>query len=156
MAIDIVSLQIRDADGDVKSLPVYVGTGNTLQQLRDTAIDLSGFLDEVIDGVIESATITIETPVAGGLKTTAVVGSEVQRGALLSYMPSGTTYRFSLFIPTWQNAGFSGNDVNYTDLYLEAIDKFVDGFTATQGVKATDRNGNPFASFIEGFKKFRK
>jgi hypothetical protein len=153
---DAVSLSIRDADGDIKSVYVFAGNGNSLSQLTGIVTQLALYLDPCIGGVIESASMVIGATLPGGLKTDAVAGSEVQRGALLSYLPENTVYRASYFFPSWLDAGFSGNEVSNTGDFATLIQALTQPMGSFPPGHITDRNANNLSAYIEGVKKFRK
>jgi len=153
--VSIASFSIRDADGDTKSLPIYLPDTLTLANLQSFVDDFSADLDAAIAGVIDSVSVTVAATLPGGLRTTPVAGSEVERGALLSYSVEDSSYRWSYYIPTWALAGFAGNEVVNTGVYATLITDIASG-AGSGPFEPTDNKGGDLVAFIEGKKRFRK
>jgi hypothetical protein len=106
-------------------------------------------LDDVIDGQIMEARVDLALTLPSGLKSAPVTGQDVHNGANLTYDPNSTDFAFSMYVPTWEIAGFSGQDVLNTGVYATFIAELIsDNFT--------DRDGNDFATFSGGVRTRRK
>lgn len=154
MTTDILSFGIVDADGDKKTLPVYIPSGLTLAQMQTFADDLAPKLHAVIDGEITDITATFSLSIAAGAAGAAVAGSEVQKGVLLDFVAADTQYVHGVYVPTWKNANFSGNEINLAGTGVSAfIAEFTTGATPAL---PSDRYGNDLTSLKKGTKRFRK
>lgn len=159
MAISILSFTVRDADGDDKSIPVYWPASSiNPADLQDASDTLAVFLDAVIDGQIVAVNVTIGLDLPGGIKGAPVANSEVQKGALLHFTAAGTPYRWSIFVPTWTPAKFSGDAVNNAAAGVSSLTgAIVAGITETSGnVDPSDKYENDLTAYIGGEKRFRK
>lgn len=145
--VDVLSFQITDYAGDVKTAPVYVPSGGTLADLQALADVLGPEIDAAIDGKLTGISVTVNLPVNGTIKGSPVTGNTVHEGALLSFSADTTDYRHSMFIPSWENAGFSGNAALNTGVYATLI---------TDILTAADKYGNDLVAFLEGRRAFRK
>lgn len=145
--VDVLSFQVTDSAGKVKAVPVYVASGGTVADLQTLANVIGPALDAAIDGKVTEITATIALAVNGTIKASPVVGNMVREGALLVYSADDTNYKHSVYIPTWENAGFTDNDALETGVY----DTLQDAILAT-----ADRQGNDLAALIDGKRTFRK
>jgi hypothetical protein len=150
--VDVVSFRLIDADGDSKTLPVYIPSGDTLANITTFAQAMGAAIDDASGCLLDAISVTVNVALPGGIKGAATAGSEVQKGALLSFDAADTNYKQSYYVPGWNDAGFSGNAVNATGVY----DTLIDLFVTTAGIDATDRDGNDLTAYIAGVKKFRK
>lgn len=150
--VDVVSFRLIDADGDSKTLPVYIPSGDTLANITTFAQAVGAALDDASGCLLDAISVTANIALPGGIKSAAVAGSEVQKGALLSFDAANTNYKQSYYVPGWLDAGFSGNAVDNTGVYAAFIALLV----TTAGIDATDRDGNDLTAYISGVKKFRK
>jgi len=146
--VHTIGIGIQDYVGGRKSMAIY--TSATLS-LATVQTDLNTFLpaiDAAVDGKIVDAQVTIGLTLPGGLKGAPVTGNTVREGALLKYNAAATAFTWGMYVPSWMNAGFSGNDVLTTGVY----------FTAEGAIIAfgSDRDGNAITSFISGKRTFRK
>lgn len=150
--VSVLSYQFTDADGNKKSLPVYVPASATLANLQLFSDALAALLDDHTDAQITAISATVGLTTPGGLKTEPVAGSNVQEGALLSFSLAASNYSHGVFVPGWAQADFSGSEVvdeNITSL----IAQFVSG---SNSVLPTSREGLDIDGYIDGKKKFRK
>lgn len=159
MAVSILSYTVRDADGDRKSVPFYwVSSDINTADLQDASDTLATFLDGVIDGVIESASVTLGIDLPSGLKGSPVANSEVQKGALLHFTRAGTSKVWSIFIPTWTPSKFTGDVVNDGAAGVSSLTTtLVTGITESSGnVLFSDNLDNDLTAYRNGEKTFRK
>lgn len=153
---DLISVQVTDAAGNVKSIAIPVAAGLSIANIQTNVDTLLPFLDAAIDGLITKVSITKDLTVVAGLKNTAA-NNQVHEGALLSYDAAGTPYKFSLFIPSWSDAGFSGNSVDNSGVYNAFITKMDAGFGAAGGGShPTDKYDDDLTGFTGGTRRFRK
>lgn len=159
MAQSILSYTIQDADGDVKSVPFYYPeSAINAADLQDASDTLATFLDGVIDGKIIAANVTIGLDLPGTLKVSPVANSEVQKGALLHFRRAGQTRVYSIWIPAWTPAKFTGDVVNDGAAGVSTLtDAIVDGISEASGdILFSDEFGNDLSLYVDGEKTFRK
>lgn len=152
---NLLSIQITDADGKVKTLPLYFASTTTLAELQGYADDLLPLLDPIIDGKITAATVTLQLTLVGGLKGAAIDGNRVREGALLRFPADNTIYKHSIFVPSWENDGFAGDVVLTTGAY----GTFQASISAGAGdpvIEPTDEYGNDLNAMLNGERRFRK
>lgn len=153
--VNSISFQITDYAGDVKSMPIYFPATATIADLNEFVTDFSPLLDAAIDGKITGAEITLQATLPGGLKADPVNGNMVREGALLSYTAAATTFKFSLYVPTWENAGFASNAVLATGDYAAVEDALVAG-AVDDAPFPSDRYANDLTAYVGGVRTFRK
>ncbi len=146
--VSVIGVRVRDYVGGEKSIPFYILGTTSVADIQTAVNSLLTDLDPVIDGKIEAAFVTIGLTVPGGLKADPVAGHTVREGALLSYDAADTDYRWSSYIPSWEEAGFTGNTVLITGAYGTLEGEIAALFT--------DKDGNVLDSFISGKRTFRK
>jgi hypothetical protein len=146
--VSVIGVRIRDYIGGEKSLPLYILGTTSLADIQTAVNAFLADLDPVIDGKIEEAVVTIGLTLPGGLKSSPVAGKDVHNGALLSYDAANTNYRFSPYIPSWEEAGFTGDTVLTTGDYGTLEGEIAALFT--------DKDGNVLDSFISGKRVRRK
>lgn len=145
--VHAIGIGVRDSAGNKKSITLYMLATATLTDVQDAVTAFITDLDPVIDGKPESAQVTIELTVPA-VKADPVVGNIVKEGALLSYSAADTAYQFSAYIPSWEDAGFSGNDVLETGAYATLQGEIAATFT--------DRDGNALDTLVNARRAFRK
>lgn len=147
--VHVVSVSIMDYLGDTKPMPLYIPATVSLATL-DSVLDTTlNALDDAIDGQIVGVSVTLSRDLPAGLKGAAVAGKDVHNGANLTYDPADTDYAFSIYVPTWEEAGFAGQSVLTSGVYGTA-----EGMLVTDNW--TDRDGNTFDSFVAGNRTRRK
>jgi hypothetical protein len=136
MAQSIISLTIQDDDGDKKSLALYWPN--------------SDITSDDIDAVI--------LDIAGALDADPVAHCEVQKGALLHFRRNGQTRIYSLYVPTWTPAKFTGDEVNDAAAGVSTLTSFLTttNTQASGNVAISDEFGNDLSSYVNGEKVFRK
>lgn len=150
--VSVLSYQFTDADGNRKSLPVYVPAAATLANLQLFSDALVALLDDHTDAQVTGITATVGLTTPGGLKTEPVAGSNVQEGALLSFGLAASNYTHGVFVPGWAEADFSGAEVvdeNITALIAQFV-------TGSNSVAPTSREGLDIDAYVDGSKRFRK
>lgn len=150
--VSVLSYQFTDADGNKKSLPVYVPAAATLANIQLFSDALAALLDDHTDAQITgiSATVGLTTP--GGMKSVPVAGSNVQEGALLSFGLAASNYSHGLFVPGWAQADFTGPAViaeNIAALIAQIV-------TGSNSIGPVSREGLDIDAYITGQKRFRK
>jgi len=137
MADSLLSIKVGDDAGKSKNVPVYFTSSVTPANIQTFATAFIPLLDAVIDGVVESASLTLDITVPGGIKTTPVVDSTVRRGAVESF---GTPGRFdwSLYVPSFSLAMIVGGNINIADADVVAFNAAyvtgAGGFTPSNGL----------------------
>jgi len=147
--VHVVSVSIQDYLGDTKPLTLYIPATVSLATL-DSVLDTTlNAIDDAIDGQIVSVSVTLSRDLPAGLKASPVAGKDVHNGANLTYDPADTDYAFSIYVPTWEEAGFAGQAVLTSGVYGTAEAQIVTD-------NWTDRDGNTFDGFVAGNRTRRK
>lgn len=146
--VSVIGIRVRDYIGGEKSIPLYILGTTSVADIQTAVNAFVTDLDPVIDGKIEAAFVTVGLTLPGGLKSDPVAGKDVHNGALLSYDAANTDYRFSPYIPSWEEAGFAGNTVLTTGDYGTLEGQIAALFT--------DKDGNVLDSFLSGKRVRRK
>ncbi len=147
--VHTVSVGIVDYLGDRKTIPLYIPATVSLATL-DSVLDTTlNALDDAIDGQIVDVGVFMVRDLPSGLKSSPVSGKDVHNGANLTYDPADTDFAFSIYVPTWKEAGFAGKTVVDTTVYGTAEEQLVTD-------NWTDRDGNTFDSYVTGSRVRRK
>lgn len=152
-AVDIVSFKVRDQFNATRTIPLAIATGQTLANITTWAQAVELALDAVMDGFVEDITVSLSIALSGSAKTSTTGGNRVGTGARLTYDVASSDYSDSVFVPTWEDAGFSGENVLTTGDYQTLEDLL---HTATNGITATDKDGLAYADFLRGVYAQRK
>lgn len=153
MADTLLSMAVVDADGDSKRVQVFLPAATTQAAIVTFSDSFSALLDAVIDGQITDISYTISVPVPGGLKASPVANSEVQKGALFSFL-NASRYKWGQYIPTWIPANFTGDEV---DLEATGVAAFLAAYTAgLAGTNPTNGYSDDLTSLAGNRKAFRK
>lgn len=152
-AVDIVSFKIVDAFGATRNVPIAVATGASLANLQawSQAVELA--IDAVIDGFVSDIVVALTLPLNASKKTASTAGNRVGTGARLTYDVTDSDYSDSIFIPTWKDAGFAGENVLTSGVYQTLEDLL---HTATNSITATDKDALAYADFLRGVYAQRK
>jgi len=142
-----ISISLQDFSGKRKSIVYFIDPASTVADAQAAYEITAPKLDAAIDARILSAHVTLPLTPEGTEKATAVDGNRVREGALLGYTVDGSSKRFGLYVPSWKNAGFSGDTVLHTGVYATAIDDLLN---------YSDENARAILSYIEGERTFRK
>lgn len=150
--VNIVSVKIKDfigGSGGTKTIPFKLPATTTLATINTVLGSMLPALDATIDGQIVAATVELQLTLPSGLKSAPVVGKDVHNGSLLVYDPAATNYSYAIYVPTWKEAGFSGQNVLNTGAYATFITELItDNFT--------DGDGNTFVTYENGSRVRRK
>jgi hypothetical protein len=152
-AVDIVSFKVIDAFGATRNIPIAVASGATLANLQawSQAVELA--LDAVMDGYVMDIVVSLTLPLNAGKKTATTGGNRVGTGARLTYDVTDSDYSDSIFVPTWEDAGFSGEAVK-TDSPYSTLEDLL--HTATNSITATNGDALAYADFLRGAYAQRK
>ena len=147
--VHVISVGVVDYLGDRKPITLYIPATVSLATLDGVLDTTLNALDDAIDGQIVDVAVTLSRDLPAGLKSSPVSGKDVHNGANLTYDPADTDYAFSIYVPTWKEAGFAGQTVVTSGVY---------GTAETQLVTDnwTDRDGNTFDSYVAGNRTRRK
>lgn len=158
MANVAFSISIIDADGHSKSVMFQAPlAAQTLVELTTAAQGLATDIDACVDGVLTSITVNVATALPGGIKSSAVANCDIEKGALLTFIASGTPYVWSAYLPTWKNTLLSGDTVTNTGVAATLITAITTGIGSGGGLVAfSDRYGNDLTSYKAGSERFRK
>lgn len=147
--VHTVSIGVVDYLGGRKTIPMYIPATvsiATLDSILDTTLNA---IDDTIDGVIADVSVNFARPLPSGLKTSAVSGKDVHNGANLTFDPADTEFAYSIYFPTWEEAGFAGQTVLTTGVYDTLQDTLISD-------NWTDRAGNTLETYTTGARVRRK
>lgn len=155
--VNILSYEIWDDNNSPKSMPLFFPTGLTVPQIQAASDLYAPVLDAAIAGTINSVALTIQLTLPSGLKTLTSEACDSERGALLPFKCANTRYRHSIFVPTWPDAGFIGDEVN--GAFAEGntlITDIVSGL-GTALLAPSDKYANDITAYLnQGKKAFRR
>ena len=161
MAIYLISYAVQDYKGSVARIQVPVPRGAlSIAQVEGYMQLLGEPLDNILDGKIVAADLRVGlniTPIVGQ-KTGPVLNSDVEEGANMSYAAAGTDYSFSIRLPAFAAALFSGKAVNDQSQLVQEFNSAITAGLSVGGttVSPSDRYENDLITFIRGTKTFRK
>ena len=142
-----ISISLQDFSGKRKSI-IYFGDPSLTVANAQSALDITvPKLDAVIDAKILAAHVTLPLIINGTPKNAAIDGNRVREGALLGYTATGTAKRFGLYVPSWNNAGFTGDTVLDTGAYATAIADLLN---------YDDDQARALVAYLDGQRTFRK
>ena len=155
MAVYLASVAITDSTGDRKTCQVYFDPGTaTLAQITTWLQNLASVIDAVTDGVIQEINLSLNITLPGGLDTTAVAGTDIQRGALFGFDAENTQYRHSVWVPAFSEGSFSGDIVDEANAGVQAFEDYLT--TTVNTIRASNKYGDHLTAEISGEKSFRK
>lgn len=157
MADSLLSVGIRDVAGGTKTINIFFPEATTLAQVQGFATPVLGYINGMIDGVIDYARVTLDLTLPGGLRTTPVAGSTVRRGALFSFN-NPTRYKWDTYVPAFDPDNLTGTTVN---LNAATVDEFILAMVAGVDVSGTDieptnGSGEDLTSLDHADETFRK
>lgn len=150
--VTVGSIGLRDLAGKRKSIALYFPNTATVADISTYLTEFATSLDAAIDGVIEDLAISVNVTLPGGLKNAVGGNQRVTGGALLAFDVVNSNYSHSIFIPTWSEEGFSGEEVNNAGVWATVINDLAT-HTATTAIGPTSEEGNDLVAFLRG--KFR-
>ena len=159
MSLVHIGYRFRDADGDVSTLSIKIKRSvYTLAEIEEFAEEFGDLLDACSDAVIDSVTLSVGLDVPVAWKDNPVAGCDVERGALLAYAVTDTTYRMSYRVPAWKDALFTANAVKADEAVVIALDAaFRLGLDASgTQIQPCNLYELDLSSYISGQKSFRK
>lgn len=142
-----MSIALQDYSGKRKSIVYFMAPDTTAAQAQDAYDITEPKLDAVIDARIVAASVTLPLALSGDQKAAAIDGNRVREGALLGYSADGTSHRYGLYVPSWKNAGFSGDVALHTGAYATFIDDLLN---------YSDEEARALLSYLDGVRTFRK
>lgn len=152
--VDVVSFGILDFAGAAKSFPIYVPASATLTQIQAWVTAGAPILDALIDGQIETASVTLALTLPGGLKGSPVSGNTVREGGLWAWDAAGTDFEYGNYMPSQANATFVNNEVDLTN--TDVTDWIAQMTGSGAGTDATDRYANDLTALLRARRTFRK
>lgn len=159
MALTLVSFTIRDADGDKDTVAIYIPTGSLdIADFQGFVNTVAPLVDNISDGVVESAHITVGASLPGGLATDPVAGCEVEKGGLFQLAANGTNYTHSVRVPALTPSKFSGDAINLVDGDIAAFTAILTNGTTPNAslVSPSNKYEMDLTSVKSGVKSFRK
>lgn len=155
--VNILSYEILDDNNTPKSMPIHFPIGLTAAQIQSASDLYAPVIDAAIAGIISSVTLTLQLTLPGGLKSVVSESCDAERGALLGFRCANTRYRHSIFVPTWPDAGFSGDDVSGTFTAGNTLISDIESGLGTAALTPSDKYANDITTYLnDGFKAFRK
>jgi hypothetical protein len=142
-----LSISLQDFSGKRKSIIYFMDPTTTAAQAQTAYTATEPKLDAVIDARIVSAHVTLPIALSGSQKGTAIDGNRVREGALLRYSADSTVHPFGLYVPSWKNAGFSGDTPLNTGAYATFISDLLN---------YSDDDANALVAYLSGERTFRK
>jgi len=105
----LLSIRIKDFLGDEASMPLYVtmSDAQTLAALDTYAGTILTDLDAILDPQIVGATLNVNVPLPGGLRSSPNSGSSLNDNALFNYKITGLT-----------NRSFSNDVIGFTQVLI--------------------------------------
>lgn len=152
--VDLISISMVDHKGDTESMVISVPTGQTKADLELLMQAVASALDDVTGALIQSATVTQQLTLPGGLKVAATVDQDIQKGANMGYDCANTPYRTTLRVPAIDPLKLVGELVDVTDAAIIAFNSQVVNGVGT--AFPSDKYANDITGFIEGRVTFRK
>ncbi len=153
MADSLLSIKTRDDAGKSKTLPVFFTSSVTPANVQTFLTAFAPLYNDVIDGVIESAELTLDMTLPGGLRTTPVDDSTVRRGATESFSTPGR-FAWSLYVPSFSLTKITGGNIDIADADVIAFNAAyvtgAGGFTPSNGL------GLDLTGFLHAEEAFRK
>jgi len=142
-----VSFSLQDFSGKRKTIVYFMDPASTVADAQAAHDITAPKLDAVIDAKIIGAHVTLPLDPEGTEKSAAIDGNRVREGSLLGYSATGTTKRFGLYVPSWKNAGFTGDTVINTGAYATFISDLLN---------YSDDNARAIIAYLDGVRTFRK
>jgi len=153
MADSLLSIKVLDDAGKSKTVPAFFTSSVTPANIQTFATSFIPLLDAVIDGVVESATVTLDITVPGGIKTTPVTDSTVRRGAVESFA-NPSRFNWSLYVPTFSLTKITGGNIDISDADVIAFNAAY--VTGTGGFTPSNGAGLDLTAFLHAAESFRK
>ena len=154
-----VSYSLLDDDGNTSAYAIKVPEAAlTIAEIREFAQEFAAALDLVTEAQITKIAVTLETTIPGGLKATPEAQSNVQEGALFSFIASDTLYKYGSRVPAFQQDYFTGTQVDQTEVDVQAyINAMLLGLDSTgTPVIPSDQYGNDLTTVAKAYKSFRR
>lgn len=165
MAVVLHGLTIQDAKltatGRVRNkqnIAVYVPLGTqTIADITAWNAAFAEAVDNVTEGEIVGATVTLFPDLPGGIKSSPVAGSDVQEGGLITFDLTGSDYTDAVRVPAFLQSLFAADGQTIPD--SGATNALVDLLLGVDGVidtAASNRFEVEYQGFNTGKKSFRK
>jgi hypothetical protein len=122
-----VSVQLLDALGVTVSMPLYIDVDDTktIAQLITDATAAGTQVDSVSDSQVTKITVSLNAPLAGGLKTTPNATAENERTGLLNFRQTGSPYKFGVDIPAIAEATLVNGKIDLSNAQIAAFITFL-------------------------------
>lgn len=145
-----VSYAVEDYAGKNAIVRVFVDATATLAEIQSMSDAMAAELDPITDGKIVGATVNLALTLPGGLKASAVAGSDINRGINWAFTAADTTYGHTIRTPAPPDAIVDGEaivpnaDTNDWitacldgDAVTEPSDEYANDLTAAKSQKVT-------------------
>ena len=153
MADSLLSIKVGDDAGASKTVPVFFTPSVTPANIQTFLTAFAPLLNDVIDGIIESASLTLDLTVPGGLRTTPVVDSTVRRGAVESFA-NPSRFAWSLYVPTFSLTKITGGNIDVADADVVAFNAAY--VTGAGGFTPSNGGGLDLTALLHAAEAFRK
>ena len=151
---DFISFSLIDYKGDVGQVVVHVPTGETLTDLQTYANAVATDLDGITGMQIQSASLSLNLTIPGGLKATPVDDVDKEVGANFGFDAANTPYRHTIRVPGIDPDLRVGELIDDTDAAVLAFESEI--ATGNGTVAASDKYGNDLTDLIQARVTFRK
>jgi len=153
MADSLLSIKILDDAGKSKTLPAFFTSSVTPANIQTFLTAFAPLADAVVDGVLESASLTLDLTLPSGLKSAPVEDSTVRRGATESFATPGR-FDWSLYVPSFSLSKITGGNIDISDADVIAFNAAyvtgAGGFTPSNGL------GLDLTALLHAMEAFRK
>jgi len=153
MADSLLSLKIGDDAGKSKTLPVFFTSSVTPANIQTFLTAFAPLADAVIDGIIESASLTLDLALPGGLKSSPVEDSTVRRGAVESFA-NPSRFAWSLYVPSFSLTKITGGNIDIADADVVAFNAAY--VTGAGGFTPSNGEGLDLTAMLHAAESFRK
>lgn len=154
-----VSMSVLDDDGNTTSYAVKVPAGTlTLAEIREFAQEFCAAVDLVTEVQITSLRVSLEAALPAGIKSSPVASSNIQEGALFSFIAADTSYKYGSRVPGFDQSKFVGREVDDTDTDVQAfLNAMILGLDASgTTVQPSDNYANDLTAYAKAIKSFRR
>lgn len=149
----LLSYTVEDAKGSRASVPIYGvfddATATVSSLLAYNAATVAE-LDDITEGKVISGSLTLYPTLPEGLKADAVANSDVEEGALFTFVTSAYGKAFGQEVPAFIQSAFVGSDVD------ETVTEVADWISRMTTSGTVIHSNNFFQATLSSLRKARK
>ena len=153
MADSLLSVKVADDAGKSKTVPVFFTPSVTPANIQTFFTAFAPLLNDVIDGVILSASMTLDLTMPSGLRTSPVADSTVRRGAVESFA-NPSRFAWSLYVPSFSLTKITGGQIDIADADVVAFNAAY--VTGAGGFTPSNGGGLDLTALLNAAESFRK